>query len=219
MRTLPRRAWCSLKSISMSPMRHHVGGRLGRAGAGAPQHGAHARQQLGDRERLGDVVVGAQLEAEHLVGFGRAGGQHDDRRRDRARPQVAAHVEAVLLRQHHVEDHQVGRERAGLLQPLVAVGGGFDLVALELEVVAQPEPHLRLVFNHQDSFHRQDSLAYQNASRGVSPRSGRSRTAVLATCAEVGSAFSPGMGKCSVKVLPCCGSLLTRTKPPCPRMV
>ena len=94
----------------MSPIR--ITSAVGCCCAGAAQHRAHARQQLGDRKRLGDVVVGAQLEAEHLVGLGRARRQHHDRRRDRPRAQLAAHVEAVLLRQHHVEDHQVRREAA-----------------------------------------------------------------------------------------------------------
>ena len=46
-----------------------------------PQHRADAASELADRERLGDVVVGAQLEAEHLVDLVVARGQHDDRAR------------------------------------------------------------------------------------------------------------------------------------------
>src|SRR5262249_57639521 len=40
-----------------------------RPAAGAAQHGAHAREELRDAERLGDVVVGAELEAEHFLGL------------------------------------------------------------------------------------------------------------------------------------------------------
>jgi hypothetical protein len=133
----------------------HIGGRF--LLAGASQHRTHPRQQLGDRERLGDVIVGAELEAEHLVGLGRPCRQHDDRRRNRSRPQIAADVEAVLLRQHDVEDDEVGRKARCLLQPFVAVGGGFHFVAFKLQIVAKAKPHLRLVFNHENSFHRMDS--------------------------------------------------------------
>jgi hypothetical protein len=82
------------------------GGRL--LAVGAPQHGPHSRQQLGNRKRFGDVVVGTELETEHLVGFRRPRRQHDDRRRIRARAQFAADVEAVFLRQHDVENDEVG---------------------------------------------------------------------------------------------------------------
>ena len=50
---------------------------------GAPQHGLHARQQLADRERLGHVVVGAELEPEELVDLVVPAGEHED---VRARP-------------------------------------------------------------------------------------------------------------------------------------
>ena len=51
----------------------------GEGRAHAAQHGAHARDQLLDRERLGDVVVGAGIEAAEAVRLLAARGQHDDR--------------------------------------------------------------------------------------------------------------------------------------------
>ena len=47
---------------------------------GAPQQGFDAGQQLGERERLGEVVVSTELEAEHAVELGGLGGEHQDRR-------------------------------------------------------------------------------------------------------------------------------------------
>ena len=167
MRALPRRAWCSLKSISMSPIRTMSVGRLLRAGAA--QDGAHARQELGDRKRLGDVIVGAEFEPEHLVGLRRARRQHDDRRGVRARAQLAADVEAVLLRQHDVENHEIGREAGGAGESLVAVRRRLHFVAFELEVVTQTEQHLRFVLDHQNALH--DGLPPQARVR-MGPRRG-----------------------------------------------
>jgi hypothetical protein len=45
----------------------------------ATQDGAHARDQLLRAERLRQVVVGAELEADDLVGLVNAGSEHDDR--------------------------------------------------------------------------------------------------------------------------------------------
>ena len=56
-----------------------------------PQHRAGAGHQLAWAERLGDVIVGAQLQPDQLVGLLDASGQHDDRHVRRA-PQLPAHV-------------------------------------------------------------------------------------------------------------------------------
>ena len=63
--------------------------------ARAAQHGADPAAQLGQPERLGDVVVGAGLEPEHRVGLGVERGQHDDRDHVAARAQRAADLVAV----------------------------------------------------------------------------------------------------------------------------
>ena len=53
----------------------HVAG----AGCAAAQQRAHARDQLLDRERLDEVVVGAGVEPGDALGDGVAGGQQQDR--------------------------------------------------------------------------------------------------------------------------------------------
>src|SRR5207244_9557914 len=56
-----------------------LGRRLRRRGnRRTPELGPDARHELPHRERLGHVVVGAQLQASHLVGLGVLGSQHDD---------------------------------------------------------------------------------------------------------------------------------------------
>ena len=75
--------------------------------AGPAGDGPDAGDQLADAERLGHVVVGAELEAEHPVELVAARREHDDRHVRRARPQRAAHVAAVHVRQAEVEQHDV----------------------------------------------------------------------------------------------------------------
>ncbi len=95
----------------------------------AAELGAHAADQLADRERLGDVVVGADLEADDLVHLGVLGGQEDDRNRA-AGAHVAADVEAGLAGHHDVEDQEVEVDLALKLRVgVVAVLGHRDLEA------------------------------------------------------------------------------------------
>ena len=79
----------------------------GRERGPAAEQRADPREQLGKVVRLGQVVVGAGIEAlDALVRFP-ARGQHQDGRRDAFRAQLAAHVEPVDAGQEDVEDDEV----------------------------------------------------------------------------------------------------------------
>jgi hypothetical protein len=113
--------------------------------------GAHAAQQLSDRERLGDVVVGTDLQADDLVDLGVLGGQQDDRHRA-PRAHIAADVEPASSRHHDVEDQEV---EAGSVDAQLAVGVGAvlsqgDVEALLLERVAHRITNRGLVVGDQD---------------------------------------------------------------------
>ncbi len=71
----------------------------------APKHRAYPRRQLPWRERLRDVVVGAELEPDDTVGLLAAGGQQDHGQIG-VRPDPATEREPVDPRQHHVEDDE-----------------------------------------------------------------------------------------------------------------
>ena len=77
----------------------------------AAEQRPHARDQLVRAERLGEVVVGAHLEADDALGFLGAGGQHDDRDRRGVLvgAQQPADLEAVDVRQHQVEHDEIRR--------------------------------------------------------------------------------------------------------------
>ena len=93
--------------------------------AGAPQHRADAAAQLGQTERLGDVVVGARLEPQHRVGLGVERGEHDDRHHVAAAAQRAADLVAVGAgAERDVEQHDVEAVGAGAVDRGAAVGHG-----------------------------------------------------------------------------------------------
>jgi hypothetical protein len=69
------------RSIATGPASIRPPGERRAVELAAAQLGAHAAEQLAHREGLGDVVVGADLEADHLVDLGVLGGEQDDRHR------------------------------------------------------------------------------------------------------------------------------------------
>ena len=86
-----------------------------RAPRRAAHQRAHPRHELVRAERLRQVVVGADLEADDAVGLLGTGREHDDRNRRRLVRSAAdetADLEAVDVRQHEIQDHQIGRPRA-----------------------------------------------------------------------------------------------------------
>ncbi len=78
-----------------------------RAGAPPALDRTDARDELAGRERLDDVVVGAELEADDPVDLLAASGQHDDRH-VRGLAHLPAEVPPVTVGQHHVEQDHVG---------------------------------------------------------------------------------------------------------------
>ncbi len=105
-------------------------------GARAAQECADAGDELADAERLGQVVVGAALEAEHLVGFLASRREHEDRHVavGRVAPDGATDGDAVESRQHQIEDDEIERLGACEAQSLVAVADRDRDQSLEREV-------------------------------------------------------------------------------------
>ena len=139
-------------SSSIAPIAHAVG-RRGGDGAGAAQDRADARDELAGAERLDDVVVGAELEAQHPVGLVAAGGEHDHRHA-LVGAQLAQQVEARAVGEHDVEEHEVGAlaagdleaggERAGRLRAEALAGEGFRQRNRDRLLVLDEQHHPRL---------------------------------------------------------------------------
>src|SRR5262245_37416682 len=133
----------------------------------ATKRRADSRTQLFRTERLRDVIVGAEIEAEHLFRFLRFCGQQDDRRRHARAAQLATHVEAVLSGEHHVQQHQVESALASTPHGGDAVRDQLDLVAFELEIVLESDRDARLVLDDDDSAHATASAAASISGRRI----------------------------------------------------
>ncbi len=152
--------------------------RIGRRCA-APQHGAQAGQQFARVERLGQVVVGAQLQADHAVGGIAPRGEHDDRH-GAGCAQAGADLEAVAVRQHQVEDDRVRLQAALVGQGLAHGVAAADLVAVLRQVLRQHRAQTLVVVDQQDlggKFLRH-GRAHGWKRKKPPPRRGRQPTAV-----------------------------------------
>jgi hypothetical protein len=116
--------------------------------AGSPEDGADAGEELFERERLDEVVVGAEREAVQALLDGVHCGQEDDRE-VAARLQASRELEPVDAREHHVADGEIrrgGEDRARV--DVVGEAGDDDPVAPERAL--ERGPHLLLVLDDRD---------------------------------------------------------------------
>ena len=106
---------------------------------------------------FGQVVVGARLESLQDILGPAARRQHQHRHELPGFAQLADDGEAILARQHDVEDDQVERRRRLAEQPrqrrLAGLDDGGD-VALRLEVEAQALGEVLLVLDDEDAVPR-----------------------------------------------------------------
>ena len=103
-------------------------------------------------ERLRDVVVRPELQADDRVDVVRSRREHQHRRVADA-PDLAADLEAVELWQHQVEDHERRVVPAEERQRLLAIGRRDDGEPFLLEVQAQQVDDVALVVDDEDGFH------------------------------------------------------------------
>jgi hypothetical protein len=129
---------------------------MGRGGGASwpAQHRADARQQFARLEWFGQVIVGTQFKADDAVHRVALGGQHQDRRAGLfagQRTDAAAHVQAVDVREHQVQDHQIGRIGLQAFQPAEAVSGVRKGKSRLDQVFADHPGQPAIVFDHQQA--------------------------------------------------------------------
>ena len=108
--------------------RQAVAGLLFLRGACPAQERPDPGLQLQDIEGLGQVVIGAVVEADELVHVLHLGGEEDDGHIGKL-PDLAAGGEPVHNGHHHVQNDQVRLLFLGHLHSLLAVGAGDHIVA------------------------------------------------------------------------------------------
>ncbi len=131
--------------------------RLRRAGRPLrpPQQRGHPRDELLRTERLGHVVVGAQLQAAHAVGLLAARGEHDDRNggSGRVAPKRLTDQHAVHARQHHVEHDEIGLHAPRVGHDVVAGRQVLDGMTGPLEIPANEIGDVLAVFDDKNTGH------------------------------------------------------------------
>jgi hypothetical protein len=121
----------------------------GRWPAGTAAHDRpYPRHKFPYGERLGDVVVGPQLQPHDPVYLVVLGSQHNDGHVALG-PDPAADLGAVQLGEHDVQDDQVRLVDLECFQGLLAVARGLNLETLPLQGVRQHLLERRLVVHHE----------------------------------------------------------------------
>src|ERR1700731_3524784 len=120
---------------------------LFRQSLGTTQNGFHTREQFPDRERFGDVIIGAQFEADDFVYLLPASGEHNDGNRGTLGLQLLAYIQAAHAWHHHVQNYQVWRFLQGALEALNTIWRREYFKAFELKVVAEAGDHVWLVLD------------------------------------------------------------------------
>jgi len=108
-----------------------------------------ARQQLRERERLHEVIVGAELQALDAVLHRIARGEEEHGHLLPALPDGRDHRPAVAAGEHDVQHDQIigaGLEEA---EAFIAAGGGVDDVAMLGHALLEVGGRFRVVFDDQ----------------------------------------------------------------------
>ena len=120
---------------------------VGERGA-APHQRAQARQQLGEGERLGQIVVRPDVEPVHAVVETVARREHEHRHGGALGAKAAANLHAVDAGNHQVEDHTVVLVVVKVLERGVAVAGAIDGVAVLPQPARQHGGEAGVVFDY-----------------------------------------------------------------------
>ena len=125
--------------------------------AGAPaRESLDAREQLGERKRLGQVVVTARLQPADPVVHGAERAQHQHRRSDSLLAHELDDGQPVDVRQHPIGDHEVELPLGGAKQSFTPVRGMIDRVTALPQALDEKRRGLGIVLDEQDVHGPQD---------------------------------------------------------------
>ena len=120
-----------------------------RSGVGLPaaQQRADARQQFDERERLDQIIVGAEFQTFDAVVHRAARAEDQHRRAGLAVADLLEDLQPVHVGQHHVQDDQIVIGRVNQVDRRLAVSGGIDRIAGALQAALQEIGNSLFVFN------------------------------------------------------------------------
>ena len=149
----PRRTRQFCLSRARSPADKHATRPVG---PGAPQQSVNARHELGNREWLDHVIIGANRKTAHAFAFFTARRQHDDGQAARrlARPHPPADFKAGDAGQHPIKDDEV---RDGFGQPDFGFVASLDPIHGEtfgLEIIRKKHAQGGFVLDHENARRR-----------------------------------------------------------------
>src|SRR5689334_14607026 len=125
-------------------------GRVAQVAVGAAEQSPDPAHELAQPERLRQVIVGTELQADHLVDLVVARRQDEDGRLRAGRPEPAEDLEPVHAGQPDVEHDEVRRLVGRELETFLAALRDGHLVALLLEGVLDAAGDGELVLDDQD---------------------------------------------------------------------
>jgi exopolysaccharide production protein ExoY len=143
-----------------------AGAYFGRAqGLRTAQERAQAGEELFEIEGLGEVIVGARIEAGDAVVDGAASGEHQDGGAKSGGTQFGANGVAVFHGDHHVEHDQIVVGYGCEVERLLAIGRDVDGVGLFAQAFGDEAGYPRFVF-HQENSHTSLSCDFTNDLHG-----------------------------------------------------
>jgi hypothetical protein len=120
----------------------------------------HTSDELVQVERLRNVIVGAEIQTAQLVGLVTPR-RHNQYRDTPVAPQRGTQLETARIRQHDVENDQIGRECSCARQRALAVSGPIHVEAFVQKVLAHECREVGIVFDDEHPFLHQ-VLVYQS---------------------------------------------------------
>ena len=121
-------------------------------GVAPAQDRVDARRDLGERERLGDVIVGAQFEADDAVDEVDGAGEHDDADIPLL-PDAPGDAEAVFAWQADIEDEQIRRRHVDQPVERGSIGGKAHFMPGDRQIVGQHRAQSCVVIHHYEVSH------------------------------------------------------------------
>ena len=143
--------------------------RVAVVGLAPAQDGLHTSNDLSRAERFGDVVVGAQLQAEEPIELAVAGGE-EQHRHVAAGAHPATHLEPVDVGEADVEQHERGTVLLDQLQATLAVRCLQHTEACVAQIQVEEVGDVRVVLDHHER-------AFRFGHRLMLPRCYRARRA------------------------------------------